>query len=407
MWKELNPYDKWMFGVLLLLTAATNTSTGGASIGIVLGALVMLVQGIRTRALPRVDRGIGTVILIHTLLWAAVSAFSLEPAHSFKELWGTTYRFLPLFFAMLYLREKWQLRWIWLVFALSVFVDEGKAIWQYATFQDLGWGHRATGFNHSPTFLASHMLMAIPVLVFAAGREYMKPWDRRFLCLAAALALLVLILSGTRGGWLAFLGTAAIYAVFDRAYRRRGLLALSCLVLALGLAAAVSPAFQARLVTLTDPAYHSNQERLLMWQSAAQIIHDYPVTGVGMDVFGVVYNTKYISPLARERAGDPKDPTTGHGHPHNNFLKMFSEGGLLGLGAFLLLHGYFFWRFLRLRRGEKHPFPYGLMGILVLVALLLEGMTDTNMNQVPIMREYWLLSGTVFAAARLEGIADG
>ena len=402
MWKELNGYDRWMFGVLLLLMAATNTSTGGASIGIALGALIVLVQGIRRRCFPRIDKGIGIVILIHLALWAVASFFSFDPQHSFRELWAAAYRFFPLFFAMLYIRETWQLRWLWLVFALSVFVDDAKALWQYATFQDLGWGHRPTGFNHSPTFLASHMLMAIPVLLFAAGRDYMGSRDRKFLLVTAGFAFLVLILSGTRGGWLAFLGTAAVYAICDKAYRKRAVMAFASLLLLLCLGAACSTSFQSRLMTMTDPSYQSNSERLLMWQSALQIIRDYPVTGVGMDEFGLVYNTKYISPFAKERAESLEKYWTGHGHPHNNILKMFSEGGILGLSAFLILHGYFFWRFLRLWRRERHPFPYGLMAILVLTVLQLEGLTDTNMNQVPIMREYWLLAGTVLAAGRVE-----
>lgn len=402
MWKEINIYDRWMFGALLLLAAATNTSTGGASIGICLGALIMLVQGVRMRRFPEVDRGIVIVVVIHTLLWAVASAFSLDPLHSFRELWATTYRFLPLFFAMIYLRAKWQLRWLWIVFALSVFVDDAKALWQYATFQDLGWGHRPTGFNHSPTFLASHMLMAIPVLLFVAGREYMKPMERKFLLVGAVLSFLALIFSGTRGGWLAFLGTAAVYAVCDRTYRRKAILVFSSLILALCLAAACSASFQSRLVTMTDPSYQSNSERLLMWQSAAEIIRDYPVTGIGMDEFAFAYNTKYISPLAKERAKSPEQYWTGHGHPHNNLLKMFSEGGILGFSAFLILHGYFLWRFLCLWRKECHPFPYGLMAILVLTALQLEGLTDTNMIQVPIMREYWLLAGIVLAAGKME-----
>ena len=402
MWKELNMYDRWMFGILLLLTAASNTSTGGASIGICLGILVMLVQGIRQRRLPPMDKGIGIVIGIHTLLWAVSSCFSLDPAHSFRELWAVTYRFLPLCFAMMYLRERWQLRWIWLVFALSVFVDDAKALWQYATFQDLGWGHRPTGFNHSPTFLASHMLMAIPVLFFAAGREYMKPREKTFLLVTAVFAFFLLILSGTRGGWLAFLGTAVLYALCDKNYRKRAFVAVSSLLVVLFLAALALPSFQARLLTMTDPSYQSNSERILMWQSAADIIGDYPVTGVGLDEFGFAYNTKYISPLARERAESPEKYWTGHGHPHNNFLKMFSEGGILGLSAFLLLHGYFLWRYIRLWRQERHAFPYGLTAILVLTALVLEGMTDTNMNQVPIMREYWLLAGILLVAGAAE-----
>ena len=402
MWKELNTYDCWMFGVLLLLAASTNTSTGGASIGIGLGAIVMLVQCIRQRRLPKIDKGIGRIVLIYIALWGISSAFSLDPRSSFWELRAEAYRFLPLFFAMLYLKEKWQLRWLWLVFALSVFVDDAKALWQYVTFQDLGWGHRATGFNHSPTFLASHMLMAIPVLVFAAGREYMKPWDRKFLLVAAVFSFLALIFSGTRGGWLAFLGTAVVYAICDRTYRRKAILVFSSLLLAVCLAAACSASFQTRLVTMTDPSYQSNSERLLMWESSVEIIRDYPVTGIGMNEFAFAYNTKYISPLAKERAKSPEQYWTGHGHPHNNLLKMFSEGGILGLSAFLILHGYFLWRFLCLWRKECHPFPYGLMAILVLAALQMEGLTDTNMNQVPIMREYWLLAGTVLAAGKME-----
>jgi hypothetical protein len=34
----------------------------------------------------------------------------------------------------------------------------------------------------------------------------------------------------------------------------------------------------------------------------------------------------------------------------------------------------------------------GIMAFLILLGLQLEGLTDTNMNQVPIMREFWLLT---------------
>ncbi len=45
---------------------------------------------------------------------------------------------------------------------------------------------------------------------------------------------------------------------------------------------------------------------------------------------------------------------------------------------------------------------YGLIGILIFMGIQLEGLTDTNMNQVPIMREYWLLMGTLLAAGGME-----
>lgn len=403
MWKTLNIYDRLMFAILLILVVSSSLSmTGVAGTAIGLGILLMIVQGVKEGRFPAIDRGIGLVLLAHTLLWAVSCAFSLDPERSFHSLGSLTFRFVPLFFAMLYLREKWQLRWIWILFALTIIVDDGRAIWQYFTSTEPGWAYRPKGFNRSPTFLASHMLMAVPVLVFAAGREYMGKMERRLLLFAAGMAFVGLILSGTRGGWLAFLGTAALYGFLDRRYRKRAIMVLSAFLLALCLAVASSPVFQARMVTLTDPSFQSNNERILMWQSAAHIIQDNPLVGVGMDEFGQVYNTKYISPLAKERPKDPTDPETGHGHPHNNILKMFSEGGIFGLSAFLILYGYFFWRFFRLWRKEGHPFPYGLMMILVLAGLQMEGMTDTNLNQVSILREYWLLTGIVMAAGQLE-----
>ena len=81
----------------------------------------------------------------------------------------------------------------------------------------------------------------------------------------------------------------------------------------------------------------------------------------------------------------------GHTHPHSNIFKNLSEGGLLGIIAFIILHGYFFRKLYILYRHENSY--SGLVAFLILLGLQLEGLTDTNMNQVPIMREYWLLTG--------------
>ena len=38
-----------------------------------------------------------------------------------------------------------------------------------------------------------------------------------------------------------------------------------------------------------------------MWKAAIEITKDHPLAGIGSDEFGYVYNTQYISPLAKER----------------------------------------------------------------------------------------------------------
>ena len=98
------------------------------------------------------------------------------------------------------------------------------------------------------------------------------------------------------------------------------------------------------------------------------------------------------------------DPDTGHGHPHNNILKHLSEGGIVGILAFFFLHGYILWRLLQRYRIEhsRTAFSCALMGILIFAGTHLEGLTDTNINQLSILTEYCLLMGLSLAAGAIE-----
>ena len=116
-------------------------------------------------------------------------------------------------------------------------------------------------------------------------------------------------------------------------------------------------------------------------------------------MFFKLYNEEYISPDAKERPGEIGE---GHTHPHNNILKVTSEGGIIGFFSFIGLYIYFFVKFYRQFRREKFmSFSSGLTAFLILAALQLEGLTDTNMNQVPIMREFWLLAGLMIASEKI------
>jgi hypothetical protein len=43
------------------------------------------------------------------------------------------------------------------------------------------------------------------------------------------------------------------------------------------------------------------------------------------------------------------------------------------------------------------------MGILIFIAVHIEGLTDTNFTSVPIMRELWLLLGLAWIGDAVEG----
>ena len=245
------------------------------------------------------------------------------------------------------------------------------------------------------------MLIQLPILIFIAQLEILSPQWKLLAIIAAVLTLICLVLSMTRGAWLALIVVALIFVSLEKKYLGIAKKIFAVLAVMFLIATLVSPRLQDRLATFVDIKFQSNTERVLMWKSAVEIFADYPLCGVGQEMFVRAYNEQYISPEARER---PNDESDGHTQPHNNLLHAASEGGLVGVVSFIGLYVYFFWKFFsQYKRERLFKFGAGMTAFLILAGLHLEGLTDTNIIQVPIMREFWLLAGTLIAA---ENILD-
>ena len=376
----------FMYKILVFFAFASYLSTAATSCAIGLGAIGMIADYIRHRKWPVFDRHLLQVLLVYCVVQCLVAALSLNPQNSFKDVGATVYRFLPLLFALGYIRTEKERKGILLAVMLSVFIDASYAIIQVGI---LHWP-RSTGFNTTPTFLSAFMLMGIPISAYVFYDKVMPYWARGLASLTLFLSLLALFTSGTRGAWIA-LAAMGIVAAFLIGAKYRLLVLKLC-----ALGAAVFLLLTLLFPTSAARGHSTTDERFLMWESALHIIEDYPLHGAGQNEYGLLYNTKYISPLAQERS-DPGNPSSGHGHPHNNILKVTAEGGLIGFAAFLLLHGYILYMLWQQYGEEKAEgrISYAFVGIMMLIGLHMEGMTDTNFNQVPIMRAYWLLVGTM------------
>ncbi len=391
--------DNMMYKVLLLLAFASSISTALTSIGIVFGTILVLIQGISTRRVPRPDRKITVVVLIFSLLQVLIAIMSLNPGESMLTVWGMTYRFLPLFFALLYIKSIQQVKWIFIMIMFSMTIDNAVGLYQFFFSSD----HLPCGLNNTHTFYGDYLIMVLPILCLIAKKNDMPRWSRVWSVFMLMFTFLMLILSMTRGAWVALLVMFLFWMIFDRRLRWKavaagGSIAVLCLFLSV-----VSPGFQQRASSIINPQHEANTERVLMWESAVNMTMDYPIFGVGQEQFGLLYNTQYISPLAKERSMDG-DPRHGHGHPHNNILKTAAEGGCVGVLAYFMLYGYFFYRLYCQYCKEERimEVSYAMMGLLILIGIQASGTTDTNITQVPIMREFWLLMGTLLAAGKLE-----
>ena len=383
-----------MYGVVLLLALSIMLSTALANIAVVLGVVFIAVEFFRTKKFPDFDKEILKVLAIYFSAQILIAATSIEPAVSFREVFGEVHRFLPLIFAMTFIKDKSQLRGVLIATLIASLANDATGIYQYF----IKGADRARGLVYSPTFFASSMLMQIPIMIFTAF-EFSSS---KRLCygaiFTAALSLLCLGLSMTRGAWLSFIATIIIFALIEKKYRVLTAKLFAAVFVIFLIVLATSPKLQERIETLTDVNFQSNTERVLMWKSSLEIFSDYPIHGVGQKIFEKAYNEQYISPEAKER---PDKFHSGHSQPHNNFLYAATEGGIIGIAAFIGLHAYLFRRFyFQYKKESEMKLSAGLTLLIIFIALHLEGLTDTNFSQVKLMREFLVISGSLMALNR-------
>ena len=384
--------DSAMYQVVLLMAFVVPLSTAAASIAVGLGAFFIICWSLKNKSFPQFDSNLLEVLAVYLVCQILIAIMSWDSAISFREVFGEVHRFFPLLFAMTFIKNRNQLCGVLIASLLAFLINDATGIYQYFVQGE----KRAFGLSHTPTFYGSFMLMQIPLLIFIARLEILPTIWRGVSIFTAGLSLICLVLSMTRGAWLAFVVVALIFIAIEKKYRLLAAKIFAGLAIVFLIVALFSPKIQDRLSTMTNAKFRSNTERVLMWESAIEIFKDYPVFGVGQKIFFKAYNEEYISPYAAERPGDIGP---GHTQPHNNLLNEASEGGIVGLAAFIGLYAYFFWKFFtQLKREQNFSFGAGMTGLLILAGLQLEGLTDTNMIQVPIMREFWLLAGTLIAA---------
>ena len=91
---------------MIIFALASNVSTGITSVCIVISVLIMMIQYIKTKKLPLQINAFGGVLLLYGGLQCIIAALSVNPVASFGDVWATMYRFIPLFFGILYLKNK-------------------------------------------------------------------------------------------------------------------------------------------------------------------------------------------------------------------------------------------------------------------------------------------------------------
>jgi putative inorganic carbon (hco3(-)) transporter len=271
-----------------------------------------------------------------------VSALSLLVARNVELAAAELFLLVQMFLLYLYIASsthtREQLRWVFVALLIGALLQVGLFAVLVASGHSIilpGFDARLdtsgpAGFrvggsigspNNAGAFFAFMTVMAVAVFLQHADRNL-----RRLALLTILGGLICLLLTFSRGAWIAFVcGMIILLAVHFRAKRRSILVAFGIVA---GLAATVvagSEQVRSRIFADDRGAAYA---RIPLMKMAGQVIGDHPVFGVGMNNYPVVVNQ-----YARTFAGEWVSSV------HNKYLLVWAETGTLGFIAFVCFVG--------------------------------------------------------------------
>ena len=126
-----------------------------------------------------------------------------------------------------------------------------------------------------------------------------------------------MLLSFSRAGWIGLFASIIAYALISGEKKIKS--TILWLIIALCVITVITPSLRQRL-TAPFRGEKSSSSRITLWQSGIKAIKQSPIFGLGL----TGYKTKYD-----ELISDKTLPQ--HNYPHNIFLNLWVETGLLGL----------------------------------------------------------------------------
>ena len=272
-------------------------------------------------------------------------------------------------------------------------------------------------------FLAAYLAAVIPVSLAAAGSAR-RAVARAGCGICAAVMLVALFLTRTKGGWLGaaagivflFIGWAIIIRREPGGAKRRmaRAAAAAALLCVVGLAVV---GFSARgRVALREArksfsiSDSSQVSRFLMWKTGLLMVREHPVLGLGPGRFDAHYQPYQGRVLELDKDGERYYPILGVAQrAHNDYIQTAAEIGLAGLAAFLWL----LWRSLRIGKGIiGGPSGSGealrAAGLLAGIGgMLVHALVSSPLHLVGTQFLLWLFIGLLASQREARGGAGG
>ena len=391
-----------LFGAFLLLMFVTPHDYWN-NFYTVLGTFVLLALYLLLAADRRRDYAppelLGPGVPVFLLACLLSIGFSADAADSARILLFFLASFALCYIAAADLRDGERLRRVLALLYLALLVVSLYGIAQRAfglvrvssSFTDLelnkGVPGRVFSTLDNPINLSEFILLFMPLgAAFAAGAR--KPLLRVLLAAGLALPALALLLTYSRGGWLAIVLAAAVFTFCCNKRLIPALFVVGLLALPL-----LPQSVLIRLSTIGNTADSSTMHRIDIWRGVLALIgdHDRFFTGIGLgpETFRRIYPF-YSVGLAK----------IGAYHSQQHYLELVLETGIVGLLAFLFMMCRWFGRAANALRGAARERRLVLIACISSVcALALVGLVEYIWFYPRIMFAFFLFLGILLAAA--------
>ena len=286
-----------------------------------------------------------------------------------------------------------------LLVALCAFYQKitGQGVWSTEI-----WGQpkilRATGLFPHPNFLGLYLG---PLFMLGFGYIFLNfkkniPFFLKILFFAV-LFLGSLIFAKSEGAIIAIFVALFFCAMLYKPIRKWVLISILIIVLIL-LSLSSSRHYLTEKIFFQDL---SGRLRVNIWKGASEILEEKPILGAGLNGYRVLapqYQERYYDKDTQELIS-----VETHPYPHNLFLAIWLELGLLGLIIFSLILFQFFKQ--GFKNFKKEPILIGsIMGAMAVI--LVHGLVDTPYFKNDLSILFWVIIGVMIVISRRGGRVD-
>lgn len=258
--------------------------------------------------------------------------------------------------------------------------------------------HRVGSFLAQPVVYGSFLVQCLPFSILLWVRGW-KRWLRYFGLAATILAIICLLLTFSKGSWIAaFLVALAATIYFVKTRGRRNITIAMVVLLFIGMLAGIylnRSLFEdiIRFDTSVDA-------RAVAWEAAVDGLRENPVIGVGLKE-GEAEIEEQIPDSIKEKYDDFRPPTD------NNYLNTFLEGGIIGgllwavMMILILVGGY---RQIMRKREVRYMLVAAFLSI---ISLMINMVTFDAMLIWPSMILFWMSVGILRGYYDINGGPPG